>query len=86
MIYENTAYISESTLFSYIVQFVMSSDSIEPNSPNSAPEAPTDIFDTINREDSKLPPTPEITYSVPILTATDNHQSMVKLYDHQDLK
>lgn len=64
----------------------MSSDSIEPNSPNSAPEAPTDIFDTINREDSKLPPTPEIRYSVPILTATDNHQSMVKLYDHHTLK
>lgn len=51
----------------------MSSDSMEPNSPNSAPEAPTDIFDTINKDDSKLPPTPEITYSVPILTATNNH-------------
>ena len=64
----------------------MSSDSMEPNSPNSAPEAPTDIFDTINKDDSKLPPTPEITYSVPILSATDNHSTMVKLNDHQALK
>jgi hypothetical protein len=39
--YCNTAYILELTLFSYIVQFVMSSDRIDPNSPNSAPEAPT---------------------------------------------
>jgi hypothetical protein len=73
IICEKIAYILELTLFSYIVQFVMSSDSMEPNSPNSAPEAPTDIFDTINKDDSKLPPTPEITYSVPILTATNNH-------------
>jgi hypothetical protein len=46
---------------------------MDPSNPNSAPEAPTEIFDTINRADSKLPPTPEMTYSVPILTAIDNN-------------
>jgi hypothetical protein len=46
---------------------------MEPSSPNSAPEAPTDIFDAINRADIKLPPTPERIYNVPILTATNKH-------------
>jgi len=46
---------------------------MEPNTPNSAPEAPTDMFDTINRADIKLPPNPECTYSVAIPTATNNY-------------
>jgi hypothetical protein len=56
---------------------------MEPSNPNSAPEAPTEIFDTMNRADNKLPPTPEITYSVPILTTINEHSSMVKLYSKE---
>lgn len=52
----------------YIVQFVMSSESIPPSRPKSAPEAPTEILDWIKRDDNMLPPKPEITYSNPILT------------------
>ena len=51
-----------------MVQFVMSSDNIAPSNPKSALEAPTDIFDWINRAESKLPPNPEMTYSKPIRT------------------
>lgn len=50
----------------------MSSESIPPSKPKSAPEAPTEIFDWIKRADSKLPPNPEMTYSKP--TFTVNHQ------------
>ena len=40
-----------------------------PSSPKRAPEAPTDISDLMDREDKRLPPNPEITYSIPIFTA-----------------
>lgn len=46
----------------------MSSESIPPNNPKSAPDAPTDIFDWIKRADNKLPPNPEIRYSKPMRT------------------
>ena len=52
-----------------MVQFVMSSESMAPSSPKRAPEAPTDISDLMDREDKRLPPNPEITYSIPIFTA-----------------
>lgn len=51
-----------------MVQLVMSSESIPPNNPKSAPDAPTDIFDWIKRADNKLPPNPEIRYSKPMRT------------------
>ena len=57
-----------STLFAYIVQFVMSSESIPPSKPKSAPEAPTEILDWIKSDDNILPPKPDTTYSNPILT------------------
>lgn len=46
----------------------MSSESIPPNNPKSAPEAPTEMFDWMKRADIKLPPNPEIMYSKPIRT------------------
>lgn len=39
----------------------MSSESIPPSKPKSAPEAPTDMFDWIKSADNKLPPNPEMT-------------------------
>lgn len=47
------------TLFVYIDQFVISSESMAPRSPNSAPEAPTEILFCMNKEDSTLPPNPD---------------------------
>lgn len=38
-----------------------------PSSPKRAPEAPTEIVDSMNKPESKLPPIPEITYNGPIL-------------------
>lgn len=46
-----------------------SSESMAPNSPKSAPDAPTDMDFWRWRADNKLPPKPEITYKRPILTA-----------------
>ena len=57
------------TLLEYIVQFVISSDSIAPRSPKRAPEAPTEIWSLRNRDDSTLPPNPDTRYMIPILTA-----------------
>ena len=45
------------------------SESIEPRSPKRAPEAPTETPFLIKREDNTLPPTPDVTYITPILTA-----------------
>lgn len=42
-----------------------------PSKPNSAPEAPTEIPDCMNKADSKLPPKPDIKYSNPIRTAKE---------------
>jgi len=39
-----------------------------PNSPNTAPEAPTEMLDRTKREDITLPPSPAMMYSSPILT------------------
>lgn len=39
----------------------MSSESMPPSKPKSAPEAPTDICDWIKRADNKLPPKPDMT-------------------------
>lgn len=46
------------TLLAYMVQLIISSESMLPSNPKSAPEAPTDIFDLINRAENKLPPSP----------------------------
>lgn len=46
----------------------MSSESMPPSKPKSAPEAPTEMFDWINRAESKLPPNPDMTNSSPIST------------------
>lgn len=60
-------------MFAYIVQLVRSSESMAPNKPKSAPEAPTEMVgfrDELRlRLDNKLPPKPERTYNVLILTA-----------------
>lgn len=37
-----------------------------PSKPKSAPEAPTEIPDSMNRAENKLPPTPEMRYMSPI--------------------
>lgn len=55
-----------STLLSYIDQLVMSSDSMPPSKPKRALEAPTEILFWMNRDESKLPPNPDITNSSPI--------------------
>jgi hypothetical protein len=47
------------TLFVYMVQFVISSESIAPRRPNKAPDAPTDILFLMKREERTLPPNPE---------------------------
>lgn len=57
------------TLLAYIVQFVRSSESMPPSKPNRAPEAPTEIVVRMNKDDNKLPPTPDIVYNKPIRTA-----------------
>lgn len=46
----------------------MSSESMPPSKPKSAPEAPTEMFDWINRAESKLPPNPDMKNSSPIST------------------
>lgn len=48
------------TLLEYIVQFVMSSESMAPKSPNRAPEAPTEILLLRKRAESMLPPKPDM--------------------------
>jgi len=65
---ENHKELTTLTLLEYIVQFVISSDSIAPRSPKRAPEAPTEIWSMINRDDSTLPPNPDTRYIIPILT------------------
>lgn len=54
-------------------QLVMSSESMAPSKPKRALEAPTEILCWMNREESKLPPNPEITYSTPISTVIYNY-------------
>lgn len=54
----------------------MSSESIPPSNPNKAPEAPTEMFDWMNREDNRLPPNPDITYSKPIRTVKDPQKNL----------
>ena len=56
------------TLLAYNVQLVMSSESIPPNKPKTAPEAPTEMFVWMKSADNTLPPNPEIAYSNPIRT------------------
>lgn len=62
---------SRDTLFSYIVQFMRSSESMAPSKPNNAPEAPTEMVVLTNKEDNKLPPIPDITYTSPMRAAED---------------
>lgn len=47
---------------------MISSESIPPSKPKSAPDAPTEILDWIKSDDNILPPKPDTTYSNPILT------------------
>lgn len=77
------------TLFAYIVQFVMSSESIAPKSPKSAPEAPTDMVGFSAglrlRDESKLPPKPESTYKHPIFTAKTKKKKKKKKHKHKQI-
>lgn len=47
------------TLFVYMIQLVISSESIAPRSPKRAPEAPTEMLFRINREEITLAPNPD---------------------------
>lgn len=80
---ENHKELTRLTLLEYIVQFVISSDSIAPRSPKRAPEAPTEVWSLINRHDRTLPPNPDTRYITPILTAMnlkkENVRSMYNL-------
>ena len=67
-----------STLFSYIDQLVMSSESMPPSKPKRALDAPTEILCWMKREESKLPPNPDITNSSPISTVLKNNYTIVK--------
>lgn len=40
-----------------------------PSNPKSAPEAPTEMVDLMNRADNKVPPNPDTTYRTPIFAA-----------------
>jgi hypothetical protein len=42
-----------------MVQLVRSSESMAPRSPKRAPEAPTEMWFLMNREDRTLPPRPD---------------------------
>lgn len=53
----------------------MSSDSMPPSNPKSAPEAPTEMFDWMKRAESKLPPNPDMTNSSPISTVVQQCQN-----------
>lgn len=46
-----------------------SSESIAPSRPNNAPEAPTEMVVRTNKDDNKLPPTPDRTYNKPTFAA-----------------
>lgn len=70
---------SINTLLAYNVQLVMSSESIPPSKPKSAPEAPTEMLDWMKRPDIILPPNPEMTYSNPIRTVY-NHPSIRQVF------
>ena len=59
------------TLLAYIVQFVRSSESMDPSNPNNAPDAPTEIVLRINKHDNMLPPIPDIRYNNPIRTVEE---------------
>lgn len=52
---------------------MMSSESMAPRNPKSAPDAPTDIDFSREIEDDKLPPMPERTYKIPTLTEKLRH-------------
>lgn len=56
-------------------QFVSSSDSMEPSSPNKAPEAHTEIVFFKRRAERTLPPNPVRRYTTP--TRTDDKEEMV---------
>jgi len=58
----------------------MSSESIPPSKPKRALEAPTEILCSMKREESKLPPNPEITYSSPISTVIYNYTIVNKYF------
>lgn len=51
-----------------MVQFVMSSESIDPSKPNSAPEAPTETPFLKKRAERTFPPNPDTMYIRPTLT------------------
>lgn len=56
----------------------MSSESMPPSNPKSAPDAPTEILFWIKRDDNKLPPRPEMRYSNPIRTRRGQALDKVK--------
>lgn len=59
----------------------MSSESMPPSNPKSAPEAPTEILDWIKRDDNKLPPRPEMRYSNPIRTEKGQEIKKFRIID-----
>lgn len=60
----------------------MSSESMPPSNPKSAPDAPTEILFWIKRDDNKLPPRPEMRYSNPIRTRRGQALDEVKKIIH----
>lgn len=73
---------SINTLLEYNVQFVMSSESIAPSKPKSAPEAPTEMFDWMKRPEKILPPNPEMTYINPIRTVIKAHKHQASILSY----
>lgn len=51
-----------------MLQFVISSDSIDPSKPNRAPDAPTETPFLKKRAERTLPPNPDTRYIKPTLT------------------
>lgn len=58
---------------------MISSESIAPSSPKSAPEAPTEILFLMKREERILPPSPDRRYITPIRTARSQPKENVRL-------
>lgn len=66
------------TLSVYMVQFVISSESIDPRRPNRAPDAPTETEFLTKRAETMLPPIPETRYITPTRTAESTKKNLRK--------